>query len=92
MLTRKNLGQAVRAVRLKKGYTQKELSEKLANSKSNSYMSLIESGKRFTTIETIDDLCASLEIKPYELIYIACNIHDPNKLYDTRTVDIRKHI
>lgn len=92
MLTRKNLGQAVKTVRLKKGYTQKELSEKLANSKSNSYMSLIESGKRFTNIETINDLCVALEIQPYELIYIACNIHDPNKLYNTKNVDIRKHI
>ena len=62
---KKLLGLKIKELRLKKGMTQEELSEKIGMVERN--LSKIECGKNFVTADTLTNLIDALEIKPKDL-------------------------
>lgn len=62
---RKNFGNKLKYYRLKNGYTQERLAEKLGVDAH--YISDIECGSRNITFRTLAKLIEALEVEPYKL-------------------------
>lgn len=62
----KNLGMKLKYERLKKGYTQEVLAEKV--DVHEKYISLLETGKQNITIKTLNRIANALEIDIYKLL------------------------
>ena len=63
---RKLVGQNVRRIRLKKGWTQERFAE--VSGISQQYISSLESGRRNPTVVTLHELAQALEVSPIELL------------------------
>lgn len=79
-----SLGENIKEIRKKKGYTQKQLAEKLGTSPQN--LAQYETGKRQPKLETIKKMADALE----------CNVSDlddsiPEK-FQPKYFDVRKYI
>lgn len=62
---KKLLGNKIREIRIKKGFTQETLAEKLNLSAKS--LSQIELGNNFVSAETLSKLCSTLDVKPKTL-------------------------
>lgn len=62
----KNLGMKLKYERLKKGFTQEVLAEKV--DVHEKYISLLETGKQNITIKTLNRIANALEIDIYKLL------------------------
>ena len=65
MSIKKNLGNRVREIRINRALTQEALAEKINLSAKS--LSQIELGNNFVSAETLDGLCAALNITPSAL-------------------------
>ncbi len=77
----------IRRLRLAQHLSQAELAEKIGI--SDSFMSLIETGKKWGSFQTLADIATALGVEPYELL-LPPNIgvgYD-----DTRTRDLMKRL
>jgi len=77
----------IRRLRLTQHLSQAELAEKIGI--SDSFMSLIETGKKWGSFQTLADIATALNVEPYELL-LPPNIgvgYD-----DTRTRDLMKRL
>lgn len=66
-----NLGQAIKLCRTKKRLTQAELAVRC--SLSESYLSLIESGRRDPTFSTVETISKGLEVPASMLVFLAAD-------------------
>jgi len=62
---KKLLGRKIKELRIKKGYTQEQLSEKIGMVERN--LSKIECGKNFVTADTLANLIDTLDIRAKDL-------------------------
>lgn len=62
MSIKKNLGNRIREIRISRSLTQEALAEKINLSAKS--LSQIELGNNFVSAETLEELCATLEINP----------------------------
>ncbi len=62
----KNLGLKLKYERLKKGFTQEKLAEKVEVHEK--YISLLETGKQNVTLKTLNRIANVLEIEIYKLL------------------------
>ena len=56
----------IRRLRLAQNLSQAELAEKIGI--SDSFMSLIETGKKWGSFQTLADIATALNVEPYELL------------------------
>lgn len=63
---KKQLGQKIKELRLRAGYSQEELASKA--SLHRTYMSDIERGERNVSVENIKKIADALEVDPSELL------------------------
>jgi transcriptional regulator with XRE-family HTH domain len=63
-IAKEMLGAAVRQVRLARGLTQVELAEAAGLSKGGNSIALIEQGKRFVSVDTLNALARALDVPP----------------------------
>lgn len=75
------LGKNIKRLREKTGMTQDELSEKIKL--SSQAVSLLESGKYFTTADTLDNLCNCFNVHPSVLFELDANYIETN--YSSRS-------
>jgi transcriptional regulator with XRE-family HTH domain len=66
LATEKALGRVLKALRLKRGLTQEELS--FACKRHPTYIRILESGKSSPTVKTLFALAKALEVDPSEII------------------------
>ena len=62
---KKLLGKKIKELRIKRGFTQEQLSEKIGIGERN--LSKIECGKNFVTAETLSNLLIALEVSAKDL-------------------------
>lgn len=65
MNIKKQLGKKIKELRIKNGYTQEELSEKMEISPKS--LSQIELGNNFISADTLEKLCLTLNVSPKTL-------------------------
>lgn len=86
-----DIGKAIKTLRLKRGYSQKQLAS-LVN-KSETAISLIETGKSIPQTKRIKEICSALGVEPTYLLLFALKKEDiPNDkrvLFDTLLVPLR---
>lgn len=87
MDVKKQLGQRIRAIRKKKGYTQEKLAE-LINIEPPS-LSYIETGKFAPSVETLQKLSEVLRVDIWEFYYFENRTHQQmiNEMTNAMTVD-----
>ncbi|MEQ1718803.1 MAG: helix-turn-helix transcriptional regulator [Hyphomicrobium sp.] len=69
---RKLVGENVRRIRLKKGWTQERFAE--VSGISQQYISSLESGRRNPTVVTLHELAQALGVSPVELLMPAAQL------------------
>ena len=77
----------IRRIRMSKNLSQAQLAEKIGI--SDSFMSLIETGKKWGSFQTLADIATALEVEPYELL-LPQNIGVG--FDDSRTRDLMKRL
>lgn len=75
-----NIGRALRLCRTSKGFTQDKLAKKIGMSSAT--ISLIESGERDASIETLRNLAIALEVPLEILIFLASDTGEAAGLSD----------
>lgn len=66
------IGAAVKQVRMGQRLTQKHLSERMATSRS--YVTRIEGGRHFPTLESVQSFAVALGVETWELVKLASEI------------------
>lgn len=86
-----DIGKAIKTLRLKRGYSQKQLASLV--DKSETAISLIESGKSIPQTKRIKEISSALGVEPTYLLLFALEKEDiPNDkrvLFDTLLVPLR---
>ena len=77
---RKKIGKRIKLARVKLGYTQENLAEKL--SLSTRYISQIERGISFGTASTIINICQTLNISANYLFEDILNSNEDSNIFD----------
>lgn len=73
------LGAAIKRVRTARGLTQVELAQATGLSKAGKSVALIEQGKRFVSVETLNALAKALDIPPACLAILGSRNTGPDK-------------
>ena len=63
-IEKETLGAAIKQVRLARGLTQVQLAEAAGLSKGGNSIALIEQGKRFVSVDTLNELANALDVPP----------------------------
>lgn len=89
-----DIGKAIKTLRLKRGYSQKQLASLVG--KSETAISLIESGKSIPQTKRIKEISSALGVEPVYLLLFALEKEDipSNKqvLFDTLLVPLRESL
>lgn len=89
-----DIGKAIKTLRLKRGYSQKQLASLV--DKSETAISLIESGKSIPQTKRIKEISSALGVEPVYLFLFALEKEDipSNKqvLFDTLLVPLRESL
>lgn len=89
-----DIGKAIKTLRLKRGYSQKQLASLV--DKSETTISLIESGKSIPQTKRIKEISSALGVEPVYLLLFALEKEDipSNKqvLFDTLLVPLRESL
>lgn len=89
-----DIGKAIKTLRLKRGYSQKQLASLVE--KSETTISLIESGKSIPQTKRIKEISSALGVEPVYLLLFALEKEDipSNKrvLFDTLLVPLRESL
>lgn len=89
-----DIGKAIKTLRLKRGYSQKQLASLVE--KSETAISLIESGKSIPQTKRIKEISSALGVEPVYLLLFALEKEDipSNKqvLFDTLLVPLRESL
>lgn len=89
-----DIGKAIKTLRLKRGYSQKQLASLV--DKSETTISLIESGNSIPQTKRIKEICSALGVEPVYLLLFALEKEDipSNKqvLFDTLLVPLRESL
>lgn len=87
-----NIGKAIKALRQKRGYSQKQLASLIG--KSETAVSLIESGKSIPQTKRIREISKALGVEPTYLLLFAIEKDDVQSdkqvLFDTLLVPLRE--
>ena len=73
------LGAAIKRVRIARGLTQVELAEAAGLSKGGKSIALIEQGKRFVSVATLNELAKALDLPPACLAILGSRSTGKNK-------------
>ena len=73
------LGAAIKQVRSARGLTQTALAEAAGLSKSGNSIALIEQGRRFVSVDTLNSLASALDIPPACLAILGSRNSGKNK-------------
>lgn len=88
------IGKAIRTLRLKRGISQRELAKRLG--RTETMVSLMESGKNIPQTERIKDVSKALGVTPTFLFLYAIEKsdipEDKQLLYDTLLVPLRDNL
>lgn len=89
-----NIGKAIKTLRLKRGYSQKQLASLV--DKSETAISLIESGKSIPQTKRIKEISSALGVEPVYLLLFALEKEDipsdKRVLFDTLLVPLRESL
>lgn len=89
-----DIGKAIKTLRLKRGYSQKQLASLV--DKSETAISLIESGKSIPQTKRIKEISSALGVEPVYLLLFALEKEDipidKRVLFDTLLVPLRESL
>ena len=85
-----NYGHAIKMARTARSFTQKQLAERL--DVAASFVSLLESGKRKPSVDTLEQVCSALEVPMHLLVLMASSEKELQRVDEAEARALSSHL